>query len=250
VSLTIGHLLFEQVFGAVAYAFERVRIKDVASNAPFLIQRQAEESGGVSRTSALIFSFNRDTRDSFTEPTRGLRATITFKYAGGFLDADSNYTKSSLELSQYWPLWWKLVGHIRGNIAYGDSFSDTPNLPVQERFFLGGINTIRGFRNFTISPTDPAGGDGLTGGNKAFFINNEILFPLYEPLRMRGVVFCDLGNAFDERTGFEWSVKRSVGVGLRFTSPLGAIRLDWGFNLAPAPHEKMQVLHFSAGASF
>jgi len=250
VALTIGHLLFEQVFGGISYVFERVHIKDLSVNAPFLIQRQAAEAGGVSRTSALIFAFTRDTRDSFTEPTRGLRAAITFKYAGGFLDADSNYTKSSLELSQYWPLWWKLVGHIRGNIAYGDSFGDTPNLPVQERFFLGGINTIRGFRNFTISPTDPAGGDGLTGGNKAFFINNEILFPLYEPLRMRGVVFFDVGNAFDERTGFEWSVKRSVGIGIRFTSPLGAIRLDWGFNLAPAPNEKIQVLHFAAGAAF
>jgi outer membrane protein insertion porin family len=249
-SLTVGHLLVEQVFGALAYVFERVQIKDLSANAPFLIQQQAEESGGVSRTSALVLSLTRDTRDSFTEPTRGLRAAVTYKYAGGFLGYDSNYTKSSLELSQYWPLWWKLVGHIRGSIAYGDSFGDTPNLPVQERFFLGGINTIRGFRNFTISPTDPAGGDGLTGGNKAFFINNEILFPLYEPLRMRGVVFCDVGNAFDERSGFEWSVKRSVGIGIRFNSPLGAIRLDWGFNLAPAPHEKIQVLHFAAGTAF
>jgi outer membrane protein insertion porin family len=139
---------------------------------------------------------------------------------------------------------------VRGNIAYGTPFGDTPDLPVQERFFLGGTNTIRGFRNFTVSPKDPAGGDGLTGGNKSFFINHEMLFPLYEPLKMRGVVFFDVGNAFDERSDFEWSVKKAAGVGIRFTSPLGAIRLEWGFNLAREQGERMQVIHFTAGTTF
>jgi outer membrane protein insertion porin family len=91
---------------------------------------------------------------------------------------------------------------------------------------------------------------GNRGGNKAFFINNEILFPIYEPLRMRGLVFVDLGNAFDEGTPFQWSVKRSAGVGIRFISPLGAISLDWGFNLAKQSGERLQVIHFSAGRSF
>jgi outer membrane protein insertion porin family len=248
-SLTVGHALLEEIFGSLTYSFQRVQIKDLEATAPFLVRRQAEESGGVSTTSALIFSLSRDTRDSFTEPTRGLRAAASFQYAGGFLDADNNFIKTSLELSQYWPLWWKLVGHVRGSIAYGEAFGDTPVLPVQERFFLGGINTIRGFRNFTVSPTDPVTG-GLTGGNKAFFFNNEILFPLYEPLKLRGVVFFDVGNAFDERSNFEWSVKYGAGIGIRFISPIGAIRLEWGFNLSPEPNERQQVLYFSAGTAF
>jgi outer membrane protein insertion porin family len=249
-ALTVGHLLVEEIFGAVTYTYQRVHIKDLEDSAPALVKRQAAESGGVSNTSALGFALTRDTRDSFTEPTRGLRARAAFEYAGGFLDADNNFTKYSFELSQYWPLWWKLVGHVRGSIAYGESYGDTPTLPVQERFFLGGVNSIRGFRNFTISPKDPAGGEGLTGGNKAFFVNNEVLFPLYEPLKMRGLVFFDLGNVFDERSNFEWSVKRSAGVGIRFTSPIGAIRLEYGFNLAQDRGERAQVLHFSAGTAF
>ncbi len=248
-TLTVGHALVWGIFGTVAYTYERVRIWDVQPDAPFLVVQQAQESGGVSKTSSLTFALTRDSRDSFTEPTRGLLAQVAFKYAGGFLDATSNFTKYNLDLSQYFPLWWKFVGHIRGSIAYGDSFGDTPNLPVQERYFLGGTSTIRGFRNFTISPTDPVTG-GETGGNKAFFINHEILFPLYEPLRMRGLVFVDVGNSFGEGTPFEWSVKRSAGVGIRFVSPLGAISVDWGFNLAPQQGERKQVLHFSAGKSF
>jgi outer membrane protein insertion porin family len=249
-SLTLGHRLVEEVFGAITYSYQRVHIKDLAANAPFLVQRQAAESGGVSHTSALIFGLSRDTRDSFAEPTRGLRTAASFEYAGGVLDAENNFIKTSLEVSQYWPLWWKFVGHVRGNIAYGTPFGDTPDLPVQERFFLGGTNTIRGFRNFTVSPKDPAGGDGLTGGNKSFFINHEMLFPLYEPLKMRGVVFFDVGNAFDERSDFEWSVKTAAGVGVRFTSPIGAIRLEWGFNLARERGERLQVIHFTAGTAF
>ena len=67
---------------------------------------------------------------------------------------------------------------------------------------------------------------------------------------MRGLVFVDLGNVFDERGNFEWSVKRSAGLGIRFTSPIGAIRLEYGFNLAPEKGERAQVLHFSAGTAF
>jgi outer membrane protein insertion porin family len=248
-TVTVGHRVVEAVFGTVRYGYERVRIKDVADDAPDLIKRQAEESGGISTTSALTFSLSRDTRDSLGEPNKGLLARAAVEYAGGVLDADNNFMKYTLDLSQYAPLWWKFVGHVRGSIMYGDSFGDTPVLPVQERYFLGGINTIRGFRNFTISPKDPATG-GLTGGNKAFFINNEVLFPLYEALKMRGLVFVDLGNVFGEDQGFEWSVKRSAGIGIHFTSPVGAIRLEWGFNLARQPGERLQMLHFSAGAPF
>ena len=248
-ALTVGHLLVERIFGSLTYTYERVRIKDVTDWAPDILKRQAAESGGVSKTSSLTFAMTRDTRDSFTEPTRGLLARASVQYAGGFLDATNNFTKYSLDLSQYFPLWWKFVGHLRGNIAYGESFGHTPNLPVQERYYLGGINSIRGFRNFTISPKDPVTG-GEMGGNKAFFINNEVLFPLYEPVKLRGLVFFDLGNVFDERDPFKWSVKRSAGVGIRFTSPLGAIRLEIGFNLARKHGERQEVLHFSAGATF
>jgi outer membrane protein insertion porin family len=248
-AVTVGHHLVELVFASMMYGYERVRIKDVTDSAPELVVKQAAESGGESKTSALTFSLSRDARDSFTEPTRGLLATASVEYAGGFLDAVNNFTKYSLDLSQYFPLWGKLIGHLRGNIAYGDSFGSTPGLPVQERYFLGGINSVRGFKNYSISPKDPVT-DNPEGGNKAFFINSEILFPLYAAMKMRGIVFFDMGNAFDEGTPFKWAVKRSVGIGIRFTSPLGAIRLELGYNLAREYPEKREVLHFTAGTAF
>jgi outer membrane protein insertion porin family len=252
-SLGVGHLLFEQVFGTLTYTLEQVKIKDLTTDAPAIIQLQAQENGGSSVTSSLTGSLTRDTRDNFTEPNLGNRTALSATFGGGVLGFDNNFYKLSADTSQYWPIWWKFVGHLRANVLYGDSFGDTPNLPAQERFFLGGINTIRGFRNFTVSPKDPGTG-GLTGGNKAWYTNTEILFPLYEQLRMRGLVFFDVGNVLNENNKFSdlfaTRLYRAAGVGLRFQSPIGAIRLEWGVNLSPRDGEKSQVLGFTAGSAF
>jgi outer membrane protein insertion porin family len=253
VTMSVGHLLFERVFGTVGYLIEQVTIKDLTTDAPYIIQQQALENGGQSVTSSLIGTLSRDTRDSFSQPTRGNRTSLSATYAGGFLGFDNNFYKLAAETSQYWPIWWKLVGHIRGNLLYGDSFGSTPNLPAQERFFLGGINTIRGFRTFTISPKDPTT-DGATGGNKAWYTNTEVLFPLYEQLKMQGVVFFDIGNNLGESSTigdlFTKRMYRAAGVGIHFMSPLGAIRLEYGFNLSPQQGEKAGAIAFTAGSVF
>ena len=250
---TVGHHLFERVFGTAGYLIEQVKIKDLTADAPFIIVQQALQNGGESVTSAVTGTLSRDTRDNLNQPTRGNRTSLSATYAGGFLGFDNNFYKVAADTSQYWPIWWKLVGHIRGTLLYGESFGSTPNLPAQERFFLGGINTIRGFRNFTISPKDPIT-EGLTGGNKAWYTSTEVLFPLYEQLRMRGVVFFDIGNNLDESSTFgdlfTTRMYRALGVGLHFMSPLGAIRLEYGFNLSPQQGEKTGVLAFTAGSSF
>ena len=225
----------------MSYTLENVVIKDLEPFAPFIILRQAAENGGEATTSALSLALTRDTRDSFTEPTRGNRSRIAATYAGGFLGFDNNFNKYAVESSQYWPLWWKLVGNLRGTFWYGDSFSDTPNLPAQERFYLGGANTVRGFKNFTISPKSPITG-GETGGNKAYFVNTELIFPVYEALRMRGVVFFDVGNNLAELASlgdlFTQEPRMGAGIGIRFNSPIGAIRLEWGFNLNQSEGER------------
>jgi outer membrane protein insertion porin family len=251
-SLTLGHVLGWDLFGSVGYLWEWVKIYDLTIAAPELVVEQAAENGGVSKTSALIFTLRRDTLDNVFTPTRGLRIEGTFEYAGGPLSFGSDYNNfylTTLEASYYRPIWWELVGHLRGFMGYGEAFSTTPDLPVQQRFYLGGITSIRGYKNFTVGPQDPV---TLTneGGNKAFYIQSEILFPLYQPLRLRGLVFFDLGNAFGESQSLSWKVQYGTGVGIHFNSPLGNIQLAWGFPLNPRPGDRKQVLYFSAGRLF
>lgn len=252
-SMTVGHALPLGTHGSVTYTLERVKLSDLDADAPFLIQRQAQESGGSADTSSLTAAILRDTRDSFSEPTRGYRVRAAYQYAGGFLGADANFTKMSLEGDQYHPIWAKLIGHLRGSLMYGDSFGETPVLPVQERFYLGGTNTVRGFQSMLISPRDPTT-NNYQGGNKAYYLNSELLFPLLDQMRMRGVVFFDMGNSLDERDGmgelFSQKPRMGAGLGIRFISPIGAIRLEYGFNLDRQPGERLAVLHFTAGTTF
>ena len=249
-SLTVGHRLFEEVIGSLTYYYEWIDIYNVLPTVSPLILRQV----GVSETSGLTAVVARDTRDSAVEPTRGTRTRLQGTYAGGFLGAENNFTKGIAEASWYFPLSWRLVGHVRGLVEYGDSYSDTPFLPLQERFYLGGANTVRGFKNFTISPKDPLGTSTYTGGNKAFFGNLELIFPIMEQMRMRGVAFFDFGNSLDERNSFgdlfSTQPRMGAGLGVRFQSPLGAIRLEYGYNLDRREGEKRGVLHFTAGSTF
>lgn len=249
-TLGVGRTLVERVFGFLSYTYETVDIREVSADAPVLIQRQK----GKTDTSSLGMALTRDTRDSLLEPTAGTRLRLVGNYAGGFLGADNNFVKGSAEAEWYHLLHPRVIAHLRGNILAGDSFGDTASLPLQERYYLGGANTIRGFRNFTVSPADPLGAQVLTGGNKAYYLQNELLFPLMEQMRMRGVAFFDFGTTLDERQQFgdlfTSRPRLGAGLGIRFHSPVGAIRLEWAYNLDPRYGERQQVLHFTAGATF
>ena len=225
VVLSVGRRLFGQVFGLLSYTLENVLIKDLEPFAPIIILRQAAENGGEATTSALSLALTRDTRDSFTEPTRGNRTRIAATYAGGFLGFDNNFNKYSVESSQYWPLWWKLVGNLRGTFWYGDSFGDTPNLPAQERFYLGGANTIRGFKNFTISPKSPITG-GETGGQQGLLRQHRTHLPVVRSLAHAGSGVLRRREQ-PGRAGQPWRLVHAGRLGWAPASAYGSTR-PWG----------------------
>lgn len=243
-SIGVGRRLFEEVFGNLTYRYESVEISDVDQDAPLEIRLQR----GESTTSSVTLDFTRNTLDNRFDPTRGLLLLGSVEVAGSVLGGDNYFTKYIGEASYYHPLFWKFVGHLRGNITFVDPFGGRP-LPLQERIFFGGPNTIRGFRNFSISPVDPAT-DTRLGGNKGFFTNAELIFPIFQPINLKGVIFFDAGNVFGLDEDWEFSVKTAVGIGIRFRSPIGPIRLEWGVNLNPKPGESNSQLHFTAGTVF
>jgi outer membrane protein insertion porin family len=109
---------------------------------------------------------------------------------------------------------------------------------------VGGINSVRGYRFLSISPTqnvlsslDPRAPTTRinVGGDKQAIVNLELEFPLFPGVGVRGVVFSDLGNAFAPGTWHDpnvsWSLYKSVGLGFRWFSPIGPLRFEWGFPL-------------------
>ena len=122
-------------------------------------------------------------------------------------------------------------------------------IPLYERYRLGGIYTLRGFKTWSVGPTTPNG--EVIGGDKQLLFNFEMIFPISKAIKLKGLVFFDAGNAWD--TGQPYNLgdlRTSVGFGFRWISPLGPLRLEWGYNLHPKPGESHSSWDFTVGGFF
>jgi outer membrane protein insertion porin family len=250
-TFTFGRRLLPRLSASLGYRIEQVHIRDVDSTAPPQVVAQLNTNNGYSITSSTTLTAVWEGRDNPRDPTRGVRLTGSGTYAGGFLAGDNNFYKAIVDAEYFHPLWWRLVGRLHGNLAYGNGFGGTPLLPIQERFFLGGVNTVRGFKNFTISPIDPTTG-GLEGGNKAYYTNAEVIFPIpyLEQFNVKGIWFFDAGNSWAEGQDFSFNLRYGVGPGLRLNTPLGVLSVFAGHNISPKQGEKKNVFAFTVGSSF
>ncbi len=206
------------------------------------------ESAKVPVTSALKVTFSRDTRNKLFGATKGSRHSLSAKYAGGPLSGDSQFTKLEASTEWYFPFIMSTTFHVKG--AAGQAFEhEDDKFPIFERFFLGGIRTMRGFEYAKISPTDDNG--NRLGGDKMWYTNLEFIFPIIEEQGIQGLTFFDAGNVLDDSE--DWNVdnvRTSVGLGLRWLSPLGPISFVYGVNLDPEEDEDSSVFDFSIGGTF
>ena len=240
-SITYGRPIRYHFEGFTTYRLEKVNISDVSHDAPSTV---ADEEGKYT-ISALTLALVRDLRDNRLDPTRGYKNLFSATYAPGLLGSTKAFMKYEVDSSYYKPLFWKVIGVLHGNVGYGRGLGGQ-ELPLSERYFLGGPTTVRGFEFRDIGPTEHG---TPTGGNKSLCFNVEMIFPLYETFK--GVVFYDMGNAWDESHNYSLShMRKSIGGGIRFFSPMGPIRLEYGFKLDRKSDEKMGQLHFSVGAFF
>lgn len=193
-------------------------------------------------------SFGRDTRDSAFETTKGSTQGIGFDFAGvGF---GEKFTRSIASASYFQPLWLDHVisGRILGGYMFG--WSDKP-VPLFERFYLGGSNTLRQFKALQVSPRDSSG--TRIGGNVELVGNIEYLIPLF--FGIRAALFYDVGNVWgpDEanRPRFDLTdLRHGAGLGFRWNSPFGPIRVDYGVKLDQKKGESFGNFNFSVGSAF
>jgi len=202
-------------------------------------------------TSAVKVGLSRDTRDRPYAATKGSQNTLTVKYAGGPLGGDNSFTKVEASTGWYLPAPLIKSTTIHAALSAGQIFGNSRgHLPAFEKYYLGGTGTIRGFDVGHISPIDPATGDRI-GGDKMFYINLEYIFPLVKEQGLMGVIFHDIGNVYGTDQVWHISrVKRSVGAGIRWLSPLGPLRLEWGYNIDPKFDEDKSKWEFSIGGNF
>jgi outer membrane protein insertion porin family len=224
----------------------------------------------------------RNTLNHAFEPTAGSLQQVSFSFAGPGGDAD--YTKLELEGRYFLPVWRSrrfgqftlMTGGVFG-YGIGDiDFTENRHIatqrtrvlkddvPLFDRYFPGGINSIRGFGERSLGPREdvvvvvsdggsPNGRKKRTyhrpiGGSHQLIINNEILVPLVPALNLKGVVFNDIGNAFTNVEGIDLgNLRYSVGAGVRWKSPFGPIRIELGKPLNAKKDERTSTIHFSFG---
>jgi outer membrane protein insertion porin family len=129
---------------------------------------------------------------------------------------------------------------------------------LYERYYTGGVYSLRGFIPRSVGPrlqipSTPAGRDAefLYGGDKLLLFNAELEFPIYEPAGLRWVFFLDAGNAYAEDQNYSLKNLRSDwGLGLRWNSPMGPLRFEWGVPFAKRAGEDSVVFNFTIGSLF
>ncbi|HSG05887.1 MAG TPA: BamA/TamA family outer membrane protein, partial [Nitrospiria bacterium] len=171
-NLILGKSFSEYFSGSLSYTLESLNIFDIDPvDAPSLIIEQ----GGETVTSSLGNTLAYDSRDFIFDPSTGTHVVASVEYAGTFLRGDNNFVKGVLDISRFFPLPLGTVFSAHGKVGLATGIQGTA-LPVGERFFVGGINSVRGFDFGEAGPIDEETGE-IIGGTKELIFNLEFLFP-------------------------------------------------------------------------
>ncbi len=205
---------------------------------------------GWQQTQSLTANISRNSTDKFIDPTRGSVVAASVEWAGKPLGGDSQFARYFLNGKVFFPVTESTV--LSGNVLWGHTVSTVGGeVRLGERYFLGGPYSIRGFKSRSLAPADPNTGE-LIGGNKELVMNAEFLFPLFNEIGFKGVVFFDMGNTW-RQGDWPWkgpALKKAAGFGIRWYSPMGPLRFEWGWNLSPSPGESRRVAEFTIGTAF
>jgi outer membrane protein insertion porin family len=222
----------------VVYNLEEAEITDVGPTASQIILDQV----GKRLTSSISPSIIRDSRNNFLDPSRGSRTSLVVNFAG--LGGDNKFVKGVLDSQWFFPVTERTVLAIRGRYGHATGYGGE-EVPLYERFYVGGIHTIRGLDFGEGGPRDDTG--EVIGGLNMVILNTDFVFPLIPSINLKGVVFSDVGSAYDNK--FE-ELRYTAGAGVRWISPVGPIRIEWGYNIDPKPDEAGSRVEFALGTFF
>jgi outer membrane protein insertion porin family len=265
-SLGFSYPIFEytRIYWTYAYDSSDVSIpSDIDADE---VDETILELVGNNITSSIVLSLGYDSRDSLYTPTEGSKHILSFEYAG--LGGDVGFNKVTAETGWYFPLFKGLVGFVHGRAGMVRGNGGDWILPDYEKFYLGGINSMRGFDYREIHVTNTrikreSGADGIlntaddvfsevetaTGGTEMAQFNAEIIIPIVKKMGIMGVVFFDAGNVYEDGIDLG-DLRRTAGYGFRWFSPLAPIRIEYGRVLDRREGESSGGWEFTMGSAF
>jgi outer membrane protein insertion porin family len=254
---SLGYRFFDDYYVYLTYKAEEMETKIGGRKGYGGTQLERLTSEGV--TTSLRASVAWDTRNNRIIPTKGWYNSVSFEVASPYLGGDSDFYRTYVNSRWYIPLLWKFVLRLNGTLGHITTQSDK-GVPIFERFYVGGIFSVRGFQRNSLSPTIAAAsgsepGSDLVpfplGGNKELIFNVELEIPIVREMGIVAVAFFDAGNAYAEHESLDvLGLRTSAGFGFRWWSPMGPLRFEWGFPLRPRENEESMVFEFTIGSAF
>ena len=246
-SVTFGRWLSEYASGSVSLFAEELNFSDpqagICPDLFPLICRQL----GQQTTTGFRTSLSRDTRDYYLDPRNGWRASVGFDLGTPYLGGSNNFYKYNLDVVKYTPLPFDTRVAIRAR--YGAAVGmEGKAIPLTERYFVGGINTMRGFVFGRAGPVTTS--NTLLGAEKQLIFNNDFIFTISSEAKLNGVIFFDYGKGFADNEPLSTKLRKTAGIEGRWISPFGPLRAAYGLNLDAREGERKGVFEFTIGSLF
>jgi outer membrane protein insertion porin family len=244
--LSLGHMFKNRWYGELAMRGEGVRMEDVDNYAPVEVIEDEGTHTLIGFTGRIV----RDRTDSRWLPSKGDRLSLSYEQVVG----SDTFGTFMTDYRRYYTVYVDALDRkhiVAGRVSFGHIVGDAP---VFEKFYGGGIGSIRGFEYRGISPrgtyASGAKHDDPIGGDTMFFAGVEYTFPLVAD-QLRGALFLDTGTV-EEDFGIS-TYRASLGFGLRWTIPMFGpvpMRFDFGFPVAKDDDDDTQIFSFSLGVTF
>lgn len=256
-----------------AYSYEEITIQDI----DFALRSLVSPSKGI--TSSLLSQIVYDSRDNVYDASKGNRNSFSVQVAGGPFQGDVHFVKPVVRSTWFFPSFWKFVFSVNGTLGLIEYFHPSTDVPIYERFYVGGADTVRGYQYR--SEIGPSG-----GGKMMAVFNAEYKFPIVQEKKrtiLQGAFFYDIGGAWRSANDFTLNrgpdtfkttpkytydaagnitsttyetenvtcnLKSGFGFGIRFTTPVFPLRLDWGYGLDHNVGEDLSQFYFTIGSMF
>jgi outer membrane protein insertion porin family len=200
-------------------------ISNISSDAA----RSIEDLKGENLKSSITSKLHYDSRDNSFVPTQGSSHALSFEFAG--IGGDIGFMKYIAETAWYFPLFWDFVLAPHAKAGYVNK-TKHKNLPDYDKFYMGGIGSLRGFERDDLAPKDSD--NNSIGGDKFVQFNLDLTFPIMKDQGLFLSAFFDTGKVYGDNEDIKLKpgdLRQSAGLGMRWMSPMGPIRLEYGFIL-------------------
>jgi outer membrane protein insertion porin family len=247
IKLRAGKEISDYLSTAAYYRLENVDISNMDVN----VSQDLKDEVGKNTVSSVGTSLTNDHRDSTISPTKGWVGTVSGDVAGGPFGGDKDFYRVETNAAYYVPLKYNGVVQFSGRVGMVDAYGSSQKVPIFERYFAGGAQSIRGYSERSIGPVDTLSGDAI-GGESIMLGSVEYTIPLVEVIKL--ATFFDVGNVWAKSTDFgKNNFYSGYGLGFRVKTPIGPMKLDYGIPLNKEPGEDSKrsgKFYFSVSRGF